>query len=539
MSDFFTKVLIGERLEKYVSMDAHLERREIVSDIISACRDGNSKVNIVFGLRRTGKTVAMTHAICDMTPEERGRTAFVVIGEKDSFEDLSSDLDKLERDGFEYVFVDEVTFLADFIDCSSLFHDYFAKMGMKVFLSGTDSLSFVLAERSELYNRSRKIRTTWIPFFEYARLKGTDDLHAYLEHGGVLSDFEIDGDRLGNAYLYTALAENIQHSLEYYKDGMKFGALHDLYNRGELTDAIVRFVQDKNHRFISRVLDKVFRSSDIGLAMKNLKKSKDPEVRESHRRISKILDIGDIERDIARIMGLREGRTKIGEFHEEEMSRYFGLLDFISTCPQKSHLGTAAELEKRNLLQQQGIRHLHLNVVLDILSGHESFLDLEREERELLLGRILDTARGLMTEEVVLLDTLHSLPESARMFTYDLPEGEFDMVVQDEEANVCHVFEIKHSPEQSDRQRIHLENPANVALLSRICESGCRFGRYVLYMGMPDAVPDSENGENILYLNIKDYLTALADVRQGKNYSVVMASLSEVAKTTCGASEKP
>lgn len=156
MSDFSTKVLIGERLEKYVSMDAHLERREIVSDIISACRDGNSKVNIVFGLRRTGKTVAMTHAICDMTPEERGRTAFVVIGEKDSFEDLSSDLDKLERDGFEYVFVDEVTFLADFIDCSSLFHDYFAKMGMKVFLSGTDSLSFVLAERSELYPKPQE-----------------------------------------------------------------------------------------------------------------------------------------------------------------------------------------------------------------------------------------------------------------------------------------------------------------------------------------------------------------------------------------------
>lgn len=66
-----------------------------------------------------------------------------------------------------YVFIDEVTLMEDFIDSAALFSDVFATMGMKIVLSGTDSLGFWLAMDEELYDRAKSIHTTFIPYREY------------------------------------------------------------------------------------------------------------------------------------------------------------------------------------------------------------------------------------------------------------------------------------------------------------------------------------------------------------------------------------
>lgn len=515
MSDFCTKVITGENLEKYISPTDSLKRRKTVDTILSLLRDDNPKVNIVFGLRRTGKTVAMRQAILDMTPEERSKTAFIMITRENNFGDLRIDLEKLRKSGFENIFVDEITFMENFIDASSLLSDYFSEMGMKLFLSGTDSLSFVFASYSELFDRCRKISTTWIPFFEYSNLKGTQDIDTYLQSCGVLSDFFMNDDTSGNTYIYTSIAENIQHSLEYYKDGLKFRSLYDLYNRDELTDAIVRFVQDKNHRFVEKVFNKAFKSSDISLTLNNLAKTKDKEIFESYMRIQKLLkksDIQDITRSIMKKLKMKEKKIVLNKFHMQEMNKYFNLLDFIVECPQESY--EKSNPEKRNLLQQQGIRYLHLKAVLDTLKRNEIFMSLQDIDREVFLQRLLNTAYGLMTEEVVLLDTFHILPKS--VFTFELPNGEFDMIVRDEDENFCHVFEIKHSSEQDERQRIHLENPKNIAFLKKIYNNKCNFQKYVLYQGNQDTVGD------ISYINIKDYLMSLESVQNGQNYSTKM-----------------
>lgn len=46
---------------------------------------------------------------------------------------------------------------------AALFSDVFATMGMKLVLSGTDSLGFWLAMDEELYDRARLIHTTFPP----------------------------------------------------------------------------------------------------------------------------------------------------------------------------------------------------------------------------------------------------------------------------------------------------------------------------------------------------------------------------------------
>ena len=50
------------------------------------------------------------------------------------------------------MFIDEVTLLNDFIEGAALFSDVFAASGMKIVLSGTDSLGFMFTGDEELYD---------------------------------------------------------------------------------------------------------------------------------------------------------------------------------------------------------------------------------------------------------------------------------------------------------------------------------------------------------------------------------------------------
>ena len=77
---------------------------------------------------------------------------------------------------YTYDINDQVTLMEDFIDSAALFSDVFATMGMKIVLSGTDSLGFWLAMDEELYDRAKPIHTTFIPYREYSRLLGIDSI---------------------------------------------------------------------------------------------------------------------------------------------------------------------------------------------------------------------------------------------------------------------------------------------------------------------------------------------------------------------------
>ena len=76
-------------------------------------------------------------------------------------------------------------------------------------------------------------------------------------------------------YIDSAIARNIQHSLKYYQDGGHLRHLYELYQKGELTSAINRVVEDINHRFTKDTLTKTFISNDLSVAARNLLKDRD------------------------------------------------------------------------------------------------------------------------------------------------------------------------------------------------------------------------------------------------------------------------
>ena len=183
---FRTHVSVGDALDRLAHGVEGFGTRDMFPAIMKYLRaNTHDRVLAVCGLRRTGKTTMLRQAILALTPEERAKAAYAKMTERDTMATLRADLERLQADGYRYVFIDEVTLMEDFIDTAGVLSDVFSGMGMKIVLSGTDSLGFWFAAHGELYDRAFTLHTTFIPFREHARLLGTDDVDDYINFGGT------------------------------------------------------------------------------------------------------------------------------------------------------------------------------------------------------------------------------------------------------------------------------------------------------------------------------------------------------------------
>ena len=263
------------------------------------------------------------------------KAAVIHITKKDNIGMLNNDLKKLKREGFRYIFVDEVTAMEDFTDGAALLADMHAAKGMKIVLSGTDSLGFIFAAQHELYARCTFVHTTYIPFYEFKYVLGIDDIDSYIKYGGTMS---ISGSDYNNKsdfenykttfdYTNTAIAFNIQNTLEHYQFGKFFNRLYLLYKEGELTNVINRIVEDMNHEFAIDVLIRNFKSHDLGISARNLRR--DDTFKE------KILDRVNKEEIRKRLMDILHihddlyKKIKIDANYISDIKNYFIALDFI------------------------------------------------------------------------------------------------------------------------------------------------------------------------------------------------------------------
>ena len=473
------------------------------------------RVCLVFGLRRTGKTTMIRQAIGRMTKGNLSRAAYIKARKGDNMAMMNRDLKKLFDAGFRYVFIDEVTLMEDFIDSAALFSDVFAAMGMKIVLSGTDSLGFWLAMDQELYDRAKPIHTTFIPYREYSRLLGINSIDEYIRYGGTLragelafddqdvnaQDASFRDDESTRRYIDTAICRNIQHSLACYEAGGHFRHLHSLYEAGELTSAINRIIEDMNHRFLISVLTDDFRSHDLRLTAANLRKERNPEKR------TDVLDHIDTQAVTQRLMELLDIRNKeeqsigITSSHITEIKQYLSALELIVDCPIETAEPGTKPLE-HILFTQPGMRYCQAQALVHALLKDPQFSALSEYEKTQVTDRILEEVRGRMMEDIVLLETMKAADKNHRVFKLQFEAGEFDMVIYDQKENCCEIFEIKHSSEQVPLQYRHLIDEDKCRRTER------RFGpiqrRYVLYRGEDIQL---ENG--VQYRNVEAFLKGL------------------------------
>lgn len=500
---FITDVRIGKTLEDFTASIKDYKKRELYSALEQyVYSDSHDKVFILYGLRRTGKTTLIRQIIYNMNDEGRNKTVFIQINPTNTLADVNKDLRKLETLGYKYVFIDEVTMMDDYIQGAALFSDVFASSGMKIVLSGTDSLGFVFSEDEQLYDRCILLHTTFIPFREFSNVLGIHDIDQYMEFGGTMSQ---SGDNYNKAifgtkkstaeYVNTAIARNIQHSLKNYQYGSHFRNLKALYDKGELTNAINRIVEDMNHDFTIEVLTRTFKSHDFGSAKDIMRKDRENP--------TDILDDVDGEKTteklkkLLRILNQEEQKIEIQDAHRLEIKEYLDLLDLTCDIPLVN-MNDLSSKKVTTVFSQPGLRYSQAESLIKSLMMDETFSNVDAQERKRITERILDDIKGRMLEEIVQLETKKANP-NLEVFKLQFAVGEFDMVVYDPENVCCKVYEIKHSKEKSPFQYRHLINEENCK------QTEFRFGKIlekvVLYRG---ETCEEENG--IHYKNVEEYL---------------------------------
>ena len=515
VSQFRCTVRIGEGLERFVKPVAKWVKRECYQQLHDyVYGDIHDRVYILYGLRRTGKTTLIRQLISEMDTSMRSKTVFIQIQDNKTLDDVNRDLKVLEEKGYRYVFIDEVTLLNDFIEGAALFSDVFAASGMKIVLSGTDSLGFMFTEDEELYDRCIMCHTTFIPYREFERVLGIVGIDDFIRYGGTMS---LGGKQYNDnamifatkkstdEYVDSAIARNIQHSLKNYKYEGHFRSLRDLYEKNELTNAINRIVEDMNHRFTMEVLTRDFKSNDLRISASNLRKDRE-EPTDILDRID-ILKVNEMLKSLLEIKDKEEQKVEIQDSHRYEIKEYLDLLD-LTVEIESRWMSDYNRRESRTAFSQPGVRYSQAEALIKSLMQDDMFRGLSFEERKRVTERIIDEIKGRMMEDIVLLETKLS-KKNCEVFRLQFAIGEFDMVVFNPDEGTCEIYEIKHSKEVVPQQCKHL-------LDEQKCKNtefryGTITGKYVIYRGATTSLVKEgvETQEDVAYLNVEEYLKKL------------------------------
>ena len=504
---FATNIRTGEALRTFSASVRKYRKRECfrqLHDYIYG--EQQDKVFILYGLRRTGKTTMIRQIFVEMSDAELSKAAFIQITARDTLADVNRDLKTLEEQGFRYVFLDEVTLMEDFIEGAALFSDVFAACGMKIVLSGTDSLGFLFTEDEQLYDRCILLHTTFIPYREFESVLGIHGIDEYIRYGGTMSlggvhyneTSTFASKESADEYVDTAIARNIQHSLRCYQYEGHFRHLRDLYERNELTSAINRVVEDINHRFTLEVLTQDWKSHDLGISASNLRRD-----RENPTDILDRVDLVAVTDSLRKLLEIRnkaEQTLALDDIHAAEIKEYLDLLDLTREI-DVLHLPDVSRKSSRTVIAQPGLRYAQADALIRSLLLDETFSALSLPERTAVQERILTEIRGRMLEDIVLLETKLANPKK-QVFVLQFSVGEFDMVVFDPVAGSCQSFEIKHSTEIAPQQYRHLIDEEKCAQTEH--RYGPITGKFVLYRG------ESQVVEGIQYRNVEEYLRSLA-----------------------------
>ena len=501
-----TNVLHGDSLINFAAGIASWQERSCIHALRAYLEEGRTdRVFVLYGLRRTGKTTLIRQAILHMTPEQQRRCAFIQVASGNTLADINTDLRALRDAGFGTVFVDEATLMDDFVEGAALFSDVYAAGGMHIVLSGTDSLGFLFAEDEQLYDRCILLHTTFIPYGEFERVLGLRGLDVFIRFGGTMSmegrDYNhastFASDKAASEYVDSAIAHNIQHSLRCYQAGGHFRALRDLYEAGELTDAINRVVEDINHSFAVSTLTRVFKSSDLSISARNLRSDCERPTDVLDR-----IDVAEVTARLARALEIRnagERSVPIEPAHAREIKEYLDLLDVTRDIPVVD-MSDLTHRQSHTAVALPGLRYSQAEALVQSLLEDAVFADLSAAERKRVLDRVRSEVMGRMLEDIVMLETMSARP-SMRVFKLQFRIGEFDMVVYDPEAVCCEIYEVKHSARRHPAQRRHLLDEENRSATE--FRYGTITRTVVLYRG-----EDCEE-DGVCYRNVERYLIGL------------------------------
>lgn len=503
-------VYSGESLKNHTEkMLEGIEKKRFVADNLKSylTSPNNRRVCCLYGLRRTGKTTMMLQEIKDLNNYDKA--LLIECDNGSSIMQLRKEIEAHPE--AEYVFVDEITKARNFITASSVLANKYAAEGIKVVLSGTDSLGFFLAKSDELYDRADIIHTTYIPFEEQHYLIGKGIVD-YIKYGGTLSPENVFYNRQNtDEYSNSSIVFNIVHSLEKWNQGRNYGVLRDIVDSGDLPSFINKVIEYDSREFLAKIINRGFESHDLGSLADLLTKSgvADPEIIYPSDDSEQSVELKKEMQDrIRAFLNIKDRMLEANPESVQTIIEYLTALDVLYKLPQTSS-------KEEYLFTQAGMRYSQASDLSKALVTSDVFdkgySDVEKNK---ILKKLEEDICGGILEDIVLYQTSRTLMNAdvsndylVSKYRQNAVNKEFDVYMADYRSRTACVIEVKLSKECDRHQIRHLEDEQ----FCKDFEVKTGFAiknKVVLYNGETILNPFSEaNLENqVLYLNVEDYL---------------------------------
>lgn len=485
-------IFIGKDLEKLVTDNTatYMERylvEKVMNFLYSSC-DG--KICALYGLRRTGKTVMMYHAIKRLLKDGHKNAAYITLTENHSLASVFNTLEKLVTNNIQYVFIDEITAVNGFIQSSALLADKYAKMGIHIVIAGTDSYVLQIAGQDNLYDRMVKINTTYIGYKEYEYLNPNTTILEYIRMGGVMPADIFYNEEKTKDYINTAISNNIINSLQRANNRKEHQLLLELNERGLLKKAIEQTVTAANEILTASVITSTYHNADLGSAKQMLEGIFD---------INSTLDTEEVEERVRyKLSIVKKFDAEINSEYIEELKDF--LVDIGVIKLYYRYVGKR-KIEVP-LFVQPGLRYHQTVALINALSETSSFHELSSDIRLQLQKKIIEDVEGNLIEHEVILSALKAFEDTnVKVTQFVYKSKEIDMMIQ--KNNELYLFEVKRNAKINEKQYRWLENKELNDFIES--ESGSKIKeRVVLYLGESKKINAPTN--SISYINISEFL---------------------------------
>lgn len=499
--------------------DEYPQKRDCFVKLQQYLQSPSTRVYVIYGLRRTGKTVLLKQALLSLSQEQKKNAVFITCNYKTDFYNVIKYIkEKLDK-GSRYFFIDEVTYANNFQNLAEVLSDNFvANYNARIVLTGTDSLGLSLPSHANLYDRAEFIHTTYVSFPEYARLTGNNSVDYYIKHGSTLSDKSpFDDYKSTQEYIETSIVSNMLSSLQKSESVRSYPpALTELYEYRDLDNAIQRIINRYPQTITLGALRKQFKLHPLGAAITGIITDKEnPDINIKSAVLEK-----NINENVKRLLHVEDFKTPVTLQHLEDIKSFLKEMDVIISIPVFKDLQNGKRTDDMELLTHPGMYHSNLKYTIDQLANNNNWMpEATQEQKERLLVRTYDAAAGTIQENFIINDVYNMLcKDNEKWYVSKLSlqvqnrQEEADLIVFDRQNKETYLFEIKHSVQIIENQASHLESKSFLEYVENA------FGTIkdcaVLYNGKTDAESKTPR------INAADFLVHIYENRSNPDYTV-------------------
>lgn len=499
-------ILVGDKLRNFINniLKGIHRKRFIYNKLSQYLQSENNNVCLLYGLRRTGKTVMMTQAAEELL-NKNNKVAIINCSVSTKLYTLLNRVQSLIDNGYKYIFIDEITFVDGFMQNANVITDTLGKQGAKIVLTGTHSLCLKMAELSYMYDRVYRIDTSYISFKESNSLIGTKTVEDYIKSGGLLRKNVFTNKESTDNYISTSIVDNIVSSLRKNKDNKLYRNLVDLDDRGLLRKMINQAIEYSNSQITLDMITRKYKNSYYGKAKANLAAKFD---------IDELVPKEEIMQHVRYYLGIVDtfDSSKDNEIYRDEL---VDLLRKINVLDEYTKvMGVSYRPEKTDLFMQSGLRYRQ---VQELIIAIKKNTEIEDNIKEFILN-LVGLVEGDLLEEVIILNELNKFREEhlgyditdesvysskgGDMITQVTAGGkEIDMLVVKNGVGIA--YEIKRSKEVVEKQARWLTDNTFISEIES--KLNCKIKhKAVIYNG-----PNTNrkiNGQDIKYINATEFL---------------------------------